>query len=185
MKKKLSPEQSAELLKTLKERFEKNMDRHKGLEWAKVQAKLEKDEAKRWSLDDMEISGGEPDVVGYDEKTGEFIFYDCSPESPKGRRSICYDAEALASRKEHKPTDSAINMAAEMGIEILTEEEYRELQKFGKFDAKTSSWIKTPSDIRKAGGALFCDWRYGHVFTYHNGAESYYGARGFRGSLRV
>lgn len=185
MKKKLSPEQSAELLKNLKERFEKNMDRHKGLEWAQIQAKLEKDETKLWSLDDMEISGGEPDVVGYDQKTGEFIFYDCSPESPKGRRSICYDPEALESRKEHKPADSAINMAADMGIEILTEEEYRELQKFGKFDAKTSSWVKTPADIRKAGGALFCDWRYGHVFTYHNGAESYYAARGFRGSLRV
>ncbi|MGV3685943.1 MAG: DUF4256 domain-containing protein [Daejeonella sp.] len=185
MKKKLSPEQHADLLKTLKDRFEKNMDRHKGLEWAQIQAKLEKDETKLWSLDDMEISGGEPDVVGYDQKTGEFIFYDCSPESPKGRRSICYDPEALESRKEHKPADSAIDMAADMGIEILTEEEYRELQKFGKFDAKTSSWVKTPADIRKAGGALFCDWRYGHVFTYHNGAESYYAARGFRGSLRV
>ncbi|WP_276346423.1 DUF4256 domain-containing protein [Daejeonella sp. JGW-45] len=185
MKKKLSPEQHADLLKTLKDRFEKNMDRHKGLEWAQIQAKLEKDEKKLWSLDDMEISGGEPDVVGYDQKTGEFIFYDCSPESPKGRRSICYDPKALESRKEHKPADSAINMAADMGIEILTEEEYRELQKFGKFDAKTSSWVKTPADIRKAGGALFCDWRYGHVFTYHNGAESYYAARGFRGSLRV
>ncbi|SKB37574.1 DUF4256 domain-containing protein [Daejeonella lutea] len=185
MKKQLSQDQRQELLQTLKTRFEKNMDRHKGIEWAKVHAKLQENETKLWSLDDMEISGGEPDVVGYDKKTGEFIFYDCSAESPKGRRSICYDHEALESRKEHKPADSAINMAANMAIEILTGDEYRELQKLGKFDTKTSSWIKTPADIRKAGGALFCDWRYGHVFTYHNGAESYYAARGFRGALRV
>lgn len=185
MKKKLTSEQSAELLKTLKERFDKNMNRHKGIKWAEVQAKLEANSDKLWSIDDMETTGGEPDVVGYDKKTDEYIYYDCSAESPKGRRSICYDAEALEARKEHKPQNSAINMAAEMGIEILTEEEYRELQKLGKFDAKTSSWIKTPADIRKLGGALFCDWRYGAVFLYHNGAESYYAARGFRGSLRV
>lgn len=185
MKKQLSPDQRQELLQTLKTRFEKNMERHKGIEWTTVQAKLEQNETKLWSLDDMEISGGEPDVVGYDEKTGEFIFYDCAPESPKNRRSICYDHDALQSRKEHKPADSAINMAADMGIEVLSEEEYRQLQTLGKFDTKTSSWIKTPADIRKAGGALFCDWRYGHVFTYHNGAESYYAARGFRGVLRV
>ncbi len=185
MKKQLSPEQREELLETLRTRFEKNMERHKGLEWSKVQSKLEANSEKLWSLDDMEISGGEPDVVGYDKMTDEYVFYDCSPESPKGRRSICYDAEALESRKEHKPENSAINMAADMGIEILTEEEYRDLQTLGKFDTKTSSWIQTPADIRKAGGALFCDWRYGHVFTYHNGAESYYGARAFRGSLKV
>ena len=182
---KLSPEQRNELLETLKARFSKHSERHKGIEWPDVLVKLEKNEEKLGSLDDMESTGGEPDVVGYDTKSGEFIFYDCSPESPKGRRSICYDAEALESRKEHKPANSAINMAAEMGIEILTEEEYRELQNLGKFDTKTSSWIKTPVDVRKLGGALFCDWRYGKVFTYHNGAESYYGARGFRGSLRV
>jgi hypothetical protein len=185
MKKQLSPEQRSELLETLKVRFSKNMDRHKGIEWSGVRGRLENSEAKLWVLDEMEITGGEPDVAGYDPKSGEFIFYDCSPETPKGRRSICYDAEALESRKEHKPANSAINMAVEMGIEILDEDEYRELQKLGRFDTKTSSWIKTPPDIRKLGGALFCDWRYGHVFTYHNGAESYYAARGFRGSLRV
>lgn len=185
MKKHLSPVQKQVLLGTLKARFEKNKDRHKGFKWTEVQARLEKNEVRLWSLDDMEVSGGEPDVVAFDSKTGEYIFYDCSSETPKGRRSICYDAEALESRKEHKPGNSAINMAAEMGIEILTEEEYRELQKLGNFDTKTSSWVKTPPDIRKAGGALFCDWRYGHVFIYHNGAESYYAARGFRGVLRV
>lgn len=191
-KKKLSKEQTDELLGVLKARFEKNppqwragTDRHKGLEWAKIQAKLEANPEKLWTLDDMEVTGGEPDVVGYDKKTGEYIFYDCSAESPKGRRSICYDPEALESRKEHKPKDSTLGMAAGMGIEILTEEQYRELQQFGKFDTKTSSWVQTPADIRKLGGALFCDWRYGHVFLYHNGAESYYAARGFRGSLRV
>lgn len=184
-KKELLPEQRAELISTLKDRFEKNRNRHKGLEWAKVQAKLEANTEKLWSLDDMEISGGEPDVVGYDQKTGEYIFYDCSAESPKGRRSVCYDGEALESRKEHKPKNSATEMAAAMGIEILTEEQYRELQQFGKFDTKTSSWIKTPADIRKLGGAIFADYRYGTIFVYHNGAESYYGARGFRGSLKV
>ena len=184
-KKKLSPEQSEELLKTLKARFEKNMKRHKGFEWAKVQAKLEANPEKLWSLDDMEITGGEPDVVGYDKKTGEYIFYDCSAESPKDRRSLCYDRKALESRKEHKPRNNAIDMATDMGIEILTEEQYRELQQLGAFDLKTSSWVITPSDIRQLGGALFCDRRYDHVFVYHNGAESYYGARGFRGSLKV
>ncbi|TKC09198.1 DUF4256 domain-containing protein [Pedobacter frigoris] len=184
-KKILSSEQREELLGILKARFEKNMNRHKDLEWAKVQEKLEVNEEKLWSLDDMEISGGEPDVVGYDKKTDEYIFYDCSPESPKGRRSLCYDGAALESRKEHKPANSAMEVAADMGIEILTEEQYRELQQFGKFDTKTSSWIKTPTDIRKLGGALFCDFRYGTIFTYHNGAESYYAARAFRGSLRV
>ena len=184
-KKKLSPEQREELLKTLKARFEKNMNRHKGLEWAKVQAKLEANPEKLWSLNEMEITGGEPDVVGHDKKTGEYIFYDCSAESPKGRRSLCYDHEALESRKEHKPKNSAIDMAADMGIEILTEEQYRELQQLGNFDTKTSSWVKTPADIRKLGGAIFCDRRYNTVFVYHNGAESYYAARGFRGSLRV
>jgi len=184
-KKKLSSAQHEELLKTLKVRFEKNMNRHKGLEWAKVQAKLEANPEKLWVLDEMEITGGEPDVVGYDKKTDEYIFYDCSAESPKDRRSLCYDHEALEKRKEHKPADSAINMAADMGIEILTEEQYRELQKLGKFDMKTSSWVKTPSEIRKLGGAIFCDRRYDTVFLYHNGAESYYAARGFRGSLRV
>lgn len=184
-KKELSAEQCEELLGTLKARFEKNMNRHKNMEWAKVQARLEANPEKLWSLDDMEITGGEPDVVGYDQKTGAFIFYDCAPESPKGRRSICYDPEALESRKEHKPANSAIGMAAEMGIEILTEEQYRELQQFGKFDAKTSSWVKTPDDIRKLGGAIFCDFRYGTIFVYHNGAESYYAARAFRGALRV
>jgi hypothetical protein len=188
-KKKLSSEQRQELLKSLKVRFEKKMNRHKGIEWAKVQAKLDVNNEKLYSLNEMEITGGEPDVVGYDKKTGEYIFYDCSAESPKGRRSLCYDHEALESRKEHKPEDSAINMAADMGIEILTEEQYRELQSRQmageNFDTKTSSWIKTPADIRKLGGAIFCDRRYNHVFTYHNGADSYYAARGFRGSLRV
>ena len=181
----LSPEQREELLRTLKTRFEKNMDRHKGLEWPKVQAKLEANAKKLWSLSEMERTGGEPDVVGQDKKTGAYIFYDCSAESPKGRRSVSYDREALEARKEHKPASSAIQMAAAMGIELLTEEEYRELQKLGEFDTKTSSWVKTPSPIRKLGGALFCDRRYDTVFVYHNGAESYYGARGFRGSLSV
>ncbi len=178
-------EQYKELLGVLKARFEKNKNRHKGIEWSDVQKKLEANSQKLWSLDQMEISGGEPDVVGYDKKTGEYIFYDCSDESPKGRRSICYDHEALEARKEHKPKDSAMNMAAEMGVEILTEEQYRELQTLGKFDAKTSSWIKTPADIRKLGGAVFADFRYGNVFVYHNGAESYYAARGFRAALKV
>ncbi len=177
--------QREELLRILKTRFEKNMNRHKGLEWAKVQAKLEANTEKLWSLNEMERTGGEPDVVGHDKKTGQYIFYDCSAESPKGRRSICYDDEALRSRKEHKPENSAMEMAATMGIELLTEEQYRELQKLGNFDTKTSSWVKTPSEIRELGGALFCDRRYDHVFVYHNGAESYYAARGFRGSLRV
>jgi len=184
-KKQLSSEQCDELISTLKSRFEKNMNRHKGVEWAKVQAKLETDTEKLWVLDEMEITGGEPDVVGYDKKTGEYVFYDCSAESPKGRRSICYDHEALEARKEHKPENSAIEMARDIGIELLTEEEYRELQQLGKFDTKTSSWVKTPADIRKLGGAIFCDRRYDTVFVYHNGAESYYAARGFRGSLRV
>jgi Protein of unknown function (DUF4256) len=184
-KKDLSPEQRKELLRSLKTRFEKTMNRHKGLEWDKVQAKLEANAEKLWSLKEMERTGGEPDVVGHDKKTGEYIFYDCSAESPNGRRSICYDREALESRKEHKPEDSAISMAAAMGIELLTEEQYRELQKLGDFDTKTSSWVKTPSDIRKLGGALFCDRRYDTVFVYHNGAESYYAGRAFRGSLRV
>ena len=181
----LSKKQRDEILKALKARFEKNMNRHQGLEWSKVQAKLEANPEKLWSLNEMESTGGEPDVVGHDRKTGEYIFYDCSAESPKGRRSICYDREALDSRKEHKPENNALEMAAAMGVEILTEEQYRELQKLGKFDTKTSSWVKTPSDIRKLGGALFCDRRYETVFVYHNGAESYYAARGFRGSLRV
>jgi len=184
-KKKLSPEEREELFGTVEARFEKNMNRHKGLEWAKVRAKLQAHPEKLWSLNEMERTGGEPDVVGHDKKTGEYIFYDCSAESPKGRRSVCYDGEALESRKEHKPKNSAIDMAAAMGIEILTEEQYRELQKLGEFDAKTSSWIITPADIRKLGGALFADYRYGNVFVYHNGAESYYAARGFRGALRV
>jgi hypothetical protein len=184
-KKELSPEQRKELLGVLKVRFEKNMNRHKDLEWAKVQSKLEANPEKLWSVDEMEGTGGEPDVVGLDKKTGEYIFYDCSAESPKGRRSICYDHEALEARKEHKPENSAIEMAADMGIELLTEDQYRELQQLGKFDTKTSSWVKTPSEIRKLGGAVFCDRRYDHVFLYHNGADSYYAARGFRGSLRV
>lgn len=181
----MSPEQREELLSALKARFEKNMNRHEGLEWAEVQEKLESNAEKLWSLNEMERTGGEPDVVGYDNKTAEYIMYDCSAESPKGRRSICYDREALESRKEHKPNNSAIDMATAMGIELLTEEQYRELQKLGNFDTKTSSWVKTPSEIRKLGGAIFCDFRYGNVFVYHNGAESYYGARGFRGLLRV
>ena len=184
-KKRLLPERPEELLRTLKARFEENMNRHKGLKWAKVQAKLEANPEKLWSLSQMERTGGEPDVVGHDEKTGEYVFYDCSAESPKGRRSICYDREALNARKEHKPKDSAMDMAVTMGVELLTEEQYRELQKLGDFDTKTSSWVKTPSEIRKLGGALFCDRRYDHVFTYHNGADSYYAARGFRGSLKV
>ena len=184
-KKKLSPEQGEELLGALKARFEKNMNRHKGLQWAKVEAKLKGNTEKLWSLNEMEQSGGEPDVIGHDKKTGEFIFYDCSAESPKGRRSVCYDREALESRKEHKPQNSALDMATAMGIELLTEEQYRELQKLGSFDLKTSSWVKTPADIRKLGGALFCDRRYDQVFVYHNGAESYYAARAFRGSLKV
>jgi hypothetical protein len=183
--KELSPEQREELLRALNARFEKNMNRHKDLEWAKVQAKLEANPEKLWSLYEMERTGGEPDVVGDDKKTGEYIFYDCSAESPKDRRNVCYDRGALESRKEFKPKDSAMDMAAAMGIEILTEEQYRELQKLGNFDTKTSSWVITPSEIRKLGGAIFADRRYDHVFVYHNGAESYYGARGFRGSLRV
>jgi len=182
---KLLPEQRKELLSLLKARFEKNMNRHESLEWAQVQAKLEANAEKLWSLHEMERTGGEPDVVGKDKKTGECIFYDCSAESPEGRRNACYDREALESRKEHKPKNSAVGMAAAMGIELLTEEQYRELQKLGNFDSKTSSWVKTPSEIRKLGGALFCDRRYDTVFLYHNGAESYYAARGFRGSLRV
>jgi hypothetical protein len=184
-KRELSPEQRTELLGTLKTRFEKNMDRHKGLDWVKVQAKLETNADKLWSLSEMENTGGEPDVVGEDKQTGEYIFFDCSAESPKGRRSICYDRAALDARKEHKPKDSAMDMAADMGIEILTEEQYRVLHQLGIFDAKTSSWIITPAPIRKLGGALFADFRYATVFVYHNGADSYYAARGFRGSLRV
>jgi hypothetical protein len=184
-KKALSPQQWKELLEALKSRFEKNMNRHRGLEWSKAQAKLEANAEKLWSLNEMERTAGEPDVVGQDKKTSEFIFYDCSAESPKGRRSLCYDREALESRKEAKPRNSALGMATAMGIELLTEEEYRELQKLGNFDTKTSSWVKTPPAIRKLGGALFCDRRYDTVFVYHNGAESYYAARGFRGSLRV
>jgi len=181
----MKAKQREELLGALKARFEKNMDRHKGLEWAKVQARLEANPEKLWSLNEMERTGGEPDVVGYDKKTGEYIFYDCSAESPEGRRNACYDREALESRKEAKPKDTAMDMAAAMGIELLAEEQYRELQKLGNFDTKTSSWVKTPVEIRKLGGAIFADRRYDHVFVYHNGASSYYGARGFRGSLRV
>jgi len=184
-KKELPQERHEELLRILQARFEKNLSRHKGIEWTKVQARLEADPVKLWSLNEMEETGGEPDVVAYDKKTGAYIFYDCSPESPKGRRSICYDPAALEARKEHKPHDSAIGMAADMGIEILSEEEYRQLQQSGNFDLKTSSWIKTPANIRKLGGALFCDRRYDTVFVYHNGADSYYAARGFRASLRV
>src|SRR5882724_9827691 len=184
-KKDLSPGQREDLLRGLKARFDKNMNRHKGLEWARVQAKLEANAEKLLSLHEMERTGGEPDVVDQDKNTGEYIFYDCSAESPKGRRSLCYDREALESRKEHKPENNAMEMAAVMGIELLTEAQYRELQKLGKFDAKTSSWVQTPSEIRKLGGAIFCDRRYNTVFTYHNGAESYYAARAFRGSLRV
>lgn len=184
-KKELSSEQSEELLSVLKARFEKNKNRHKGLEWNKVQARLESNSEKLWSLHEMERTGGEPDVIGYDEKTSEYIFCDCSPESPKGRRSICYDREALESRKAHKPKNNALDMARAMGIEPLTEEEYRTLQQLGEFDTKTSSWVKTPAEIRQLDGALFCDRRYNHVFTYHNGASSYYAARGFRGILKV
>lgn len=186
-RKKLSPEQQAALIGILKTRFEKNKNRHKGIEWADLLAKLNAPAAaeKIWSLNEMEISGGEPDVVGFDKKTGEYIFYDCAAESPKGRRSFCYDDEALEKRKEHKPENSVLNMAEEMGIELLTEEQYREMQQLGEFDLKTSSWIKTPDNIRALGGALFCDRRYNHVFVYHNGAESYYAARAFRGSLMV
>jgi hypothetical protein len=184
-KKELLPQDREEFFSELKVRFEEHINRHKGFEWAKVQAKLEGNTEKLWSLSEMERTGGEPDVVGFDKKTGEYIFYDCSAESPKGRRSLCYDREALEARKEHKPQNSAIDMAAALGIELLTEEQYRELQELGEFDLKTSSWVKTPSDIRKLGGAIFCDCRFGRVFTYHNGAESYYAARGFRGSLRV
>ncbi len=183
--KKLSPAEIAELLETLKDRFEENMSRHKGLKWADIAARLEAHPDKLWPLSEMERTGGEPDVVAFDKKTGEFIFFDCSPESPKGRRSVCYDPEALESRKEHKPKHSALGMAAEMGIEILTETQYKELQKLGEFDLKTSSWIATPDDVRKLGGAMFCDRRYDTIWTYHNGAESYYGARGFRGTLRI
>jgi len=184
-KRDLSQEQRETLLSTLKDRFEKNMNRHKGHDWAKVQAKLEDNPQKMWSLNEMETTGGEPDVVGYDKKTGEYIFYDCSPESPTGRRNTCYDREALETRKKFKPENNVIDMAISMGIEVLTEEQYRELQKLGPFDTKTSSWVKTPPDMRELGGALFGDYRYGNVFFYHNGAESYYSSRGFRGSLRV
>ncbi len=183
--KELSLEQREELLRVLKARFEKNMHRHEGLEWAKVQAKLEANTEKLWSLNEMETTGGEPDVVEYDEQADEYVFYDCSAESPKGRRSVCYDRKALESRKKHKPENNAIDMATAMGIELLTEDQYRALQKLEHFDRKTSSWVQTPTDIRELGGALFCDYRFGHVFVYHNGADSYYGARGFRGSLRV
>ncbi len=184
-KKELSSEQRSRLLRTLKARFEENKNRHQGLEWAQVEAKLNANPERMWSLHEMERTGGEPDVVGQDKETAEYIFYDCSPESPKDRRSLCYDREALESRKEHKPVGSAIDMAAAMGIQLLTEQRYRELQKLGKFDTKTSSWVKTPPEIRNLGGALFCDRRYDTVFVYHNGAESYYAARGFRGSVRV
>jgi len=184
-KKALSQEQLEELLKVLRARFDKNMDRHIGIDWADVQAKLESIPEKCWSLQQMEETGGEPDVVGYDEVTGEYLFYDCSAESPKGRRSLCYDRKALDARKQHKPENSAIDVAAEIGIELLTEEQYRHLQSLGKFDAKTSSWLITPPSIRELGGAIFGDFRYGQVFVYHNGADSYYGARGFRGCLKV
>jgi len=185
MKKELSQEQREELFSTLKARFEKNMNRHKGIEWAKVQSKLEVENSKLWSLNEMERTGGEPDVVGFDKKTGEYVFYDCSAESPKGRRSLCYDREAHEARKEFKPESSAVDMADAMGIELLSEEQYRELQQMGKFDTKSSNWVKTPANIRKLGGAVFCDRRYDTVFLYHNGAESYYAARGFRGWLMV
>ena len=184
-KKELSLKQCEEILNTLKARFEKNMKRHKGLEWSKVLAKLKANTEKLWSLNEMESTGGEPDIIGHDKKKGEYIFYDCSAESPAGRRSFCYDRQALESRKEHKPKNNSIGMAADMGIELLTEEQYRELQKLGDFDMKTSSWLKTPAEIRKLGGAIFADFRFGHVFVYHNGAESYYAGRAFRGSLRV
>jgi len=184
-KKELSPDQHQVLISTLKARFEKNMNRHAGLEWAEVQSKLEGNKEKLWSLNEMERTGGEPDIVGLDKVTGEYIFYDCSPESPKGRRSICYDREALESRKENKPGNSVMDMADAMGIDLLTVDQYRELQTLGNFDSKTSSWVKTPAEIRKLGGAIFADYRYGQVFVYHNGADSYYAARGFRGSLKV
>ena len=184
-KKELSPRQREELLRTLQARFEKNMSRHKGLEWTKVEAKLKVNPDKLWSLNEMERTGGEPDVVGQDKKTGEYVFYDCSAETPKGRTSVCYDREGLESRKEHRPKNTAMDMATAMGVELLTEEQYLELQKLGDFDTKTSSWVKTPADIRKLGGALYCDRRYGRVFVGHNGAQSYYSGRGFRGSLRV
>ena len=184
-KKELSSSQREQLLKILKSRFEKNMHRHKGHEWAKIQLKMEANTEKLWSLNEMERTGGEPDVVGHDKKTGKYIFYDCAAESPKDRRSVCYDREALESRKEHKPANNAVDMAADMGIELLTEDEYRQLQKLGEFDLKTSSWIKTPQEIRDLGGAFFCDRRYNHVFLYHNGAQSYYAGRAFRGSLKV
>ena len=183
--KKLSPDQHEKLIGILKDRFEKNRNRHEGVEWTKVQTKLDADNEKLWSLNEMERTSGEPDIVGLDNQTGEYIFYDCSAESPKGRRSICYDRVALESRKEFKPENNAVDMAADMGIELLTEEQYRELQELGTFDTKTSSWVKTPAEIRKLGGAIFCDRRYSQVFVYHNGADSYYGVRGFRGSLRV
>jgi hypothetical protein len=183
--KQLSVEQRDELLSVLKKRFEKNMQRHKDIEWANVQAKLEAKPDKLWSLDEMELTGGEPDVIGYDPKTDEYIFCDCAAESPKGRRSVCYDYEALESRKEHKPQNNALDMAAAMGIQLLTDEQYRQLQQLGEFDTKTSSWVQTPPDIRKLGGAIFCDRRYNTVFTYHNGASSYYAARAFRGTLKV
>lgn len=183
-KKELTVLQIEDLIDTLNKRFDENLNRHEGLKWENVEERLRGNVDKLWSLNEMEQTGGEPDVVAFDKKSGEFTFYDCAPESPKGRRSVCYDPEALASRKEHKPKHSAVGMAADMGITILNEEQYRKLLSFGKLDTKTSSWIETPADIRAAGGALFCDWRYGHVFTYHNGAESYYGARGFRGSLK-
>jgi len=185
MKKKLAPEHRVELLTELKKRFEENMTRHKSIEWTKVLAKLETSDEKLWSLSEMERTGGEPDVVGFDKKTGEYIFYDCSAESPKGRRSLCYDRNAWESRKEHKPDSDAVTTAAVMGIELLTEEEYRDLQKLGEFDLKTSSWVKTPVEVRSLGGAIFCDRRFGRIFTYHNGAESYYAGRAFRGSRRV
>ncbi|SFJ68562.1 Protein of unknown function [Halobacillus dabanensis] len=185
LNKELSLEQREELINTLQARFENNMNRHEGMEWARVQEKLEANTEKLWSLNEMEITEGEPDVVGYDKETDEYIFYDCSAESPKGRRSVCYDREALESRKKHKPGNSAQDMATAMGIELLTEEQYRALQELDHFDKKTSSWVQTPEDIRSRGGALFCDFRFGHVFLYHNGAESYYASRGFRGSLRV
>ncbi|WP_417897706.1 DUF4256 domain-containing protein [Bacillus haimaensis] len=184
-KKELSQEQSDDLLRVLKARFEKNMNRHEGLEWENIQAKLSANAEKMWSLHEMEVTGGEPDVIGFDQEKDEYMFCDCSVESPKGRRSVCYDREALEARKKHKPENSAIDMAAAMGIELLTEEQYRALQELGNFDMKTSSWVQTPADIRKLGGALFCDYRFGHVFVYHNGADSYYAARGFRGSLMV
>ncbi|HEY8937920.1 MAG TPA: DUF4256 domain-containing protein [Cyclobacteriaceae bacterium] len=184
-KKKLSSEQREELILTLQARFEKNMKRHKGIDWPKVRAKLEATPDKLWPLYEMERTGGEPDVTGHDKKTGEYIFYDCSAESPKGRRSLCYDHEALESRKEHKPENSAVQMASDMGVELLTEEQYRDLQQLGEFDTKTSSWVQTPAPIRKLGGAIFCDRRYNHVFVYHNGAESYYAARAFRGLLKI